>query len=55
MTAETLPEFAKCGASAFAFGGSVFKPAWIEAGEYPKIEAGIRTLIHAFSGLSRSP
>ncbi len=55
VTAETLPEFAKCGANAFAFGGSVFKPAWIEAGEYPKIEASLRALVRAFSDLSRSP
>ena len=51
ISAETLPSYAKCGADAFAVGASVFKPAWIEAGEYSKIEASLRGLVAARSTL----
>jgi len=49
VSAQTLPQYAKCGADAFAVGASVFKPAWIKAGEYSKIEASIRGLVQALS------
>jgi len=47
ISAETLPRYAQCGADAFAVGGSVFKTAWIEAGEYSKIESSLHALVAA--------
>ncbi len=47
VSASTLLEFARCGADAFAFGGSVFNLDWIRAGHYDRIEAAIRELVAA--------
>jgi 2-dehydro-3-deoxyphosphogluconate aldolase/(4S)-4-hydroxy-2-oxoglutarate aldolase len=51
ISAETLPRYAQCGADAFAVGGSVFKAAWIEAGEYSKIESSLRALVEALPAI----
>ena len=47
VSAANLAEFATCGADAYAFGGSVFNVAWIEAGEFEKVEKSVRTLVDA--------
>jgi 2-dehydro-3-deoxyphosphogluconate aldolase/(4S)-4-hydroxy-2-oxoglutarate aldolase len=47
VSAATLPDFARCGADAFAVGGSVFAADRIEAGQYDRIESDIRTLVSA--------
>jgi 2-dehydro-3-deoxyphosphogluconate aldolase/(4S)-4-hydroxy-2-oxoglutarate aldolase len=52
VSVETLPRYAQCGADAFAVGGSVFKAAWIEAGEYSKIESSIRALVQVLPSIS---
>jgi 2-dehydro-3-deoxyphosphogluconate aldolase/(4S)-4-hydroxy-2-oxoglutarate aldolase len=45
ISAATLPEYARCGADAFAFGGSVFNLDWLRAGDFGRIEAAIRELV----------
>ncbi|MGE4608774.1 MAG: bifunctional 4-hydroxy-2-oxoglutarate aldolase/2-dehydro-3-deoxy-phosphogluconate aldolase [Myxococcota bacterium] len=47
VSASTLGDYARCGADAFAFGGSVFNLDWIRAGHYDRIEAAIRKLVAA--------
>ena len=47
VSAATLPDFARCGADAFAVGGSVFDPARIQEGRFGEIEADIRSLVTA--------
>ncbi|MFH1868206.1 MAG: bifunctional 4-hydroxy-2-oxoglutarate aldolase/2-dehydro-3-deoxy-phosphogluconate aldolase [Candidatus Omnitrophota bacterium] len=42
---DNIGEFFSCGASAVAFGGSVFKKEWLEAGEFSKIEERVKALI----------
>ena len=48
VSAETLGEYAACGADAYAFGGSVFNLSWIEAGEFARVEAAARALVDAY-------
>jgi 2-dehydro-3-deoxyphosphogluconate aldolase/(4S)-4-hydroxy-2-oxoglutarate aldolase len=45
VSAASLPDYARCGADAFAFGGSVFNGDWIRAGQFDRIEAAIRELV----------
>jgi 2-dehydro-3-deoxyphosphogluconate aldolase/(4S)-4-hydroxy-2-oxoglutarate aldolase len=47
VSVATLPEYARCGADAFAFGGSIFNLDWIQAGRFDRIEAAIRELVGA--------
>jgi 2-dehydro-3-deoxyphosphogluconate aldolase/(4S)-4-hydroxy-2-oxoglutarate aldolase len=42
---DNIGEFFSCGASAVAFGGSIFKKEWIDKGEFSKIAEGIKALI----------
>jgi len=45
VSTDNIGEFFNKGASAAAFGGSVFKQEWLEAGDFEKIEACIKTLV----------
>ncbi|MBW1900268.1 MAG: bifunctional 4-hydroxy-2-oxoglutarate aldolase/2-dehydro-3-deoxy-phosphogluconate aldolase [Deltaproteobacteria bacterium] len=45
VNAETIEMFFSCQASAAAFGGSVFKKAWLERGDFSSIRKSIETLI----------
>jgi len=45
VSTSTLAEYARCGADAFAFGGSVFNLDWISEGHYDRIETAIRELV----------
>lgn len=47
VTAQSLPEYARHGADAFAFGASVFARDSIQSGDYAQIEVKIRALIAA--------
>lgn len=42
VTAENLSEYFACGASAIAFGASVFKKEWLEKKDYPAITAAVK-------------
>jgi 2-dehydro-3-deoxyphosphogluconate aldolase/(4S)-4-hydroxy-2-oxoglutarate aldolase len=54
VSAESLHDYAACGADAYAFGGSVFNPAWIEAGDFDKVEDGVRALVDAHASFEPS-
>ncbi len=47
VSVDTLGDYARCGADAFAFGGSVFNLDWIGSGQYDRIEAAVRELVGA--------
>lgn len=47
VSPSTLPDYARCGADAFAFGSSVFSLEWIRSGRYDRIESAIRALVAA--------
>jgi len=49
VSADSLGAYAECGADAFAFGESVFKRAWIEAGDHARIESAVRALVEALA------
>jgi len=49
VSAESLGAFARAGADAFAFGASVFRTDWIEAGEYTRIADAIQALRSAYA------
>ena len=49
VSAESLGDYAACGTDAYAFGGSVFNLAWIEAGDFARVEAGVRALVDAYA------
>ena len=48
VTAENITDYFSSGASAVAFGGSIFKKEWIEKKEFVKISSEISRLIQAF-------
>lgn len=50
---ENIAEFFKSGASAAAFGGSIFKKDLIEASKYSEIKETITSLINAYTSISR--
>ncbi|MFH1772550.1 MAG: bifunctional 4-hydroxy-2-oxoglutarate aldolase/2-dehydro-3-deoxy-phosphogluconate aldolase [Candidatus Omnitrophota bacterium] len=50
VTAENLSEYATCGASAFAFGSSVFKREWLSQNNFSAITGRIRQFITAYQG-----
>lgn len=43
----TIRDYFSCGASAAAFGGSIFKKEWIATGRYNLIESALRALVSA--------
>jgi 2-dehydro-3-deoxyphosphogluconate aldolase/(4S)-4-hydroxy-2-oxoglutarate aldolase len=45
VTPENLREYFSCGASAVAFGSSVFKKEWLEKKDYSRITAAIKAYI----------
>ena len=45
VTRENIKEYFNCGASAVAFGGSVFKKSLIDNKDFSSIERSIRELI----------
>ncbi|MFH1245111.1 MAG: bifunctional 4-hydroxy-2-oxoglutarate aldolase/2-dehydro-3-deoxy-phosphogluconate aldolase [Candidatus Omnitrophota bacterium] len=49
VNAENIRAFFSRGASAVAFGASVFRHEWMEAGEFSRIEQEIRTLVRVLS------
>ncbi len=55
ISAESLPHYAACGADAYAFGGSVFNPSWIQAGEFARVEASARALVDAHASIASAP
>jgi 2-dehydro-3-deoxyphosphogluconate aldolase/(4S)-4-hydroxy-2-oxoglutarate aldolase len=48
VTADNLQAFLTAGASAVAFGGSIFRADWLEAGEFGLIESAISQLVAAY-------
>ena len=50
VTAENISDYFSNGASAVAFGASIFKKEWIEKQAFDKISAEIAKLIRAFRG-----
>jgi 2-dehydro-3-deoxyphosphogluconate aldolase/(4S)-4-hydroxy-2-oxoglutarate aldolase len=48
ITAENIKAFFSNGASAVAFGGSVFKKEWISAGKFDRIGCSVREIIKGF-------
>ena len=48
VTPGNIGEFFSCGASAVAFGGSVFKKEWIAAREFSRIKESIRAMINGY-------
>lgn len=54
VTAENLPAYFSCGASAVAFGANIFRPDWLAAGDYARIGAAIARLVAAHAAWSRS-
>ena len=51
VSADSLGDYASCGADAYAFGTSVFNLSWIQAGEFAKVEAAVRNLVTAHAAL----
>jgi 2-dehydro-3-deoxyphosphogluconate aldolase/(4S)-4-hydroxy-2-oxoglutarate aldolase len=47
VSAENMSAYVAAGASAVAFGGSVFRADWLAAGEFGRIQHEIRTLVEA--------
>jgi 2-dehydro-3-deoxyphosphogluconate aldolase/(4S)-4-hydroxy-2-oxoglutarate aldolase len=47
ITVENMKEFFSCGASAAAFGASIFKKEWMVQGRYDLIEDSLRSLVNA--------
>ena len=50
VTPETIGPFFSCGASAVAFGGSIFKKEWLAGRKFLHIEENIKELIRRFHG-----
>lgn len=50
VSPDNIQSFFSCGASAVAFGESVFKREWLAAGEFDRIGESIRELIAAIGG-----
>ncbi len=48
VTAANMSDYFGAGASAVAFGGSVFRSDWLAAGEFGLIQSEIRTLVDAY-------
>lgn len=48
VTSENIRSFLESGASAVAFGGSIFKKEWLERNEFSRIEESVKELISAY-------
>ena len=48
ITPENIADFFSCGASAVAFGASIFKKQWLAEGKFARIEQAIKTMIRAY-------
>lgn len=48
VSAESIGAFFAAGASAAAFGASVFRPEWLAAGAFDRIDASLRGLVAAY-------
>jgi 2-dehydro-3-deoxyphosphogluconate aldolase/(4S)-4-hydroxy-2-oxoglutarate aldolase len=48
ITPESVPNYRSCGASGFAFGGSVFRTEWIAEGQFQHITSCIEELLLAY-------
>ena len=53
VSADSIGEYARCGADGFAFGGSLFDPSWIAAGRFEQVEAGLKELLAAWADSNR--
>jgi len=53
VTPQNLKEYFACGASAIAFGASVFKKEWLAKKDFDSIKAEIKKFILKFRSLSR--
>jgi 2-dehydro-3-deoxyphosphogluconate aldolase/(4S)-4-hydroxy-2-oxoglutarate aldolase len=51
VTLDNIRSFFSCGASAVAFGASVFKKEWLESGNFSRVEKSIKALVTEFAGL----
>ncbi|OGW75613.1 MAG: hypothetical protein A2Z72_00430 [Omnitrophica bacterium RBG_13_46_9] len=49
VTPENIRSFFSCGASAVAFGGSIFKKEWLAKRDFRSISKGIKSLVDGFS------
>ena len=49
ITSENIRSYFDCGASAVAFGGSVFREEWIKARDFDSIGRSIKALISAYN------
>ncbi len=47
VTTANIGDYFACGASGAAFGGSIFRQEWINAGEFDKVSSAIRELVLA--------
>jgi 2-dehydro-3-deoxyphosphogluconate aldolase/(4S)-4-hydroxy-2-oxoglutarate aldolase len=47
VNAENMSAYFASGASAVAFGGSIFRSDWLAAGEFGRIQSAMRTLVDA--------
>jgi 2-dehydro-3-deoxyphosphogluconate aldolase/(4S)-4-hydroxy-2-oxoglutarate aldolase len=50
VDAENLPAYFRAGASAVAFGASVFRPEWLASGQYDRIGQEVQKLVSACRG-----
>jgi 2-dehydro-3-deoxyphosphogluconate aldolase/(4S)-4-hydroxy-2-oxoglutarate aldolase len=51
VSPDNVRSFFASGASAVAFGGSVFKETWLAAREFSRIEQGVRALVAAYQSI----
>jgi len=50
VTPENVPSYVANGASAVAFGGSIFRREWLAGRQFTRVEEEIRTLVRAWQG-----
>lgn len=55
VTPENMKEYFKCGASAVAFGASVFRKEWLDRGDFKSIGEAVRRFIDELSHCERTP
>lgn len=48
ISADSIAAYANAGAEAFAFGGSIFNPTWIQESRYDLIQSALTKLIEAY-------
>ncbi len=53
VTTETVPAYLANGADAFAFGGGIFKPQWIEERDFGRITSQIQALLRSYADATR--